>query len=152
MAQYVVSGGALQVKAGATFDLRIISINYYAFAYNGATSDFNVNKYTGSPTQTGGSILTPTVAREGPAAPTAGFTIKTGATIGGTYSTFNIFSVTAVPGDPAGTSAATNLGGTFSPPVDFILRAGSSSLLTTSSAVSMTCTIYLEELRIFWSL
>jgi hypothetical protein len=150
MTQYVatVQGGSqLQIKAGANFDVRLIRAELFTFAFNGASSSVSVDKRVGSPTLTSGTTITPAVTREGPAAPAAEATVKSGATLGGSYTTYNFFFSQDVSSD--GTTDATSLNTSYTPPADVILRAGSSSILTFTVGYSVT--VYFEELRLFWS-
>lgn len=116
-----VAGTAVTVKPGA-LPIKIISIA-------GGTGTLTITKYTGGGTLTGGTTYTPQSMRDGAAAALA--TGKSG--------------VTAISG--TGAVIGANIAGGYTPPASLILAAGSSTVISASSA-NASITIYFDELEI----
>lgn len=147
----VTSGSNISIKAGATFDVRLIRVDLYL--YNFGAISASVGKTIAPSGYSGGTVLTPYPTREGPGAPTAGATCRNGATITGGTGGATFYYVSDVGVDQAGANVQTQLNTSFSPPTDIILQAGSSSVLSVAPfANSASITLFFEELRLFWSL
>lgn len=150
MTQYSIAGSAVSIRAGATFDVRLIRVDYQL--YNFGAISATVNKVVSPSGYSGGTVLTAYPTREGPGAPTAGATCRDGASVtGGTPARLHYSSNVGV--DQAAQPAQTENNNSFTPPTDIILRAGSSSVIAVVlTGNNFAAQLYFEELRLFWSL
>lgn len=154
MTTYVVTGANnfLTIKAGSTYAVRIVRVEYGGAAAGG----ISIYKYVGGGTITGGSVIIPEPMREDLVTPASTATAKAAATgVSGTgipLSAAQLGGFYTTAANP-NTDQFSYSSGSWQPPFDLILRAGSSSVFAAflAGGSGLTTAIYFEELRLQWA-